>query len=323
MVVAASDASEVTAWCLYKSILGLIMEQVIAENYLGEMPGELKHNALKEYLKNPGDFVIYSCLEMDDRLIVDYFREVEIVAYEIGVAQSFGRFYVSKKDFEEQLNGDMIRLKTLIKTKLKIQIAWDFDKTLTREHTWPGLGNPPADKKKNQKYKEQTDCVLHAIASHPKFINTIAINNYEANTREYLVEWYGSEEQVQILFADIQGRYQYAANGRSKTSSIVDSVNVLTDGAINSDDFLNLNTPLFISIVAVYLVDDAQESIDIAREFGIHEILVNEYGIQHLNQLNRELNLGLVLGVSLQEDEVHQSPMQSIIDESTALPSFQ
>src|SRR5438105_6389657 len=124
------------------------------EHFIGEMSSELSDQELKKHLKKAGDFVIYTCASMDDRFIVNYFREVSVEKHELVEATTFGRFFVSKNDLVDHLQGDITRLVALIKSKIKIQIAWDFDKTLTREHTWPGYGHPPANKKHNQKYPE-------------------------------------------------------------------------------------------------------------------------------------------------------------------------
>lgn len=257
-------------------------------------------------LKIPGDFFIYK--ESDENFKLFYHKELQPDGSSFAAQHTICSKLISIKDFNAYMEGDKEKLLQYIKQGLKIIIGWDFDKTLTYHHTW--YGNVPVSKELNRNSPEDTDKVMSALCEKKEIVQIIISNNYKQEILEHISLWFGNSNFIQKIW----DRRDFHGTGSDKEICFRwQHDSILEKRIVDENNFLKLNSvdPV-VDVVSCYLVDDDYDTCKDMRKFGIKFFWANLENNAHLNQIDKEFNLGadIVLKKGLKPPMQPQAKLQ-------------
>lgn len=211
---------------------------------------------------------------------------VKFIPQNVSFRKSFGEqdegfFKIRKEDLENKgWSIESKELQNYIKNGLKILIGFDFDQTLSNNHTWYAGKNTSFS---NLKGGETTQKTLSQLDKQNNLHLFVATNNFKEPVIEHLTAW-----QILPYFKQTLGRNEFHGSSGDKEicfRKIYDEVK--SNSALDNGQFLMLNAPdKTINVIAGVLLDDDVRYNSI-KKFGIKFINVSteENNISHLRKL--------------------------------------
>lgn len=197
-------------------------------------------------------------------------------------------------------------------------VAWDVDKTLSHDHTWPGMCSrkPPLPITNNRRYPQKTDAILQTLRTRPNTQLIISSNGLRqlSDLPKYNKDWPQIVNFVNAWwpkgnpFHAVYGRQDYKSvpihkiwHMRQHYDRLSKQYHFPKNGSL-----LSLNTlkqlqqgTTYLDVVSACLIDDTQRvgSIAIDTLFNSRgmDFIWASPGDAYLNTINQYFQLGLEL----------------------------